>query len=111
VPTTFAVTTICNHRTNITAELVGSKIKVDMESTCPRIKKYAETLREIRLKEINNLIQEHPIYVKASASHIDPNCLVPCGVAFCAWTEAGMVSKNLLSRYPSQCVTYSSGSV
>ncbi|MGQ9759271.1 MAG: DUF6951 family protein [Candidatus Methanomethylicaceae archaeon] len=104
--TTFEVTTICDHLTKITATLVGTKIKVTMDSTCKKIQHYGLLLHELSVKEIAKDIINNSIYQKAAEARLEPNCLVPCGVAFCTWTEAGLVSRNLLSRSPSQCITY-----
>lgn len=77
-----------------------------IESSCVKIMDYALLIKKLTIKEIAKDIMNNPIYIKASESRLEPNCLVPCGVAFCAWTEAGMVSKNLLSRMPAQCIVF-----
>ncbi|MCX8181869.1 MAG: hypothetical protein N3D12_01995 [Candidatus Methanomethyliaceae archaeon] len=107
--TTFVINSICDHDVKITASLNGSIIEVELESTCKKIRDYASLINKLAIREIAREILNNPIYIKASESRIDPNCLVPCGVAFCTWTEAGMVSKNLLSRMPAQCIVFKYG--
>ncbi|MEM3366235.1 MAG: hypothetical protein QXM93_07425 [Candidatus Methanomethyliaceae archaeon] len=104
--TTFTINSICDHATKITASLNGSIIDVKIESTCEKIRDYANLIKKLTIREIAREILNNPIYTKASESRLEPNCLVPCGVAFCTWTEAGMVSKNLLSRMPAQCILF-----
>lgn len=104
--TTFMINSICDHNTKITAYLNGSVIDVTMESSCGKIMDYAPLIKKLTIKEIARDIINNPIYIKASESRLEPNCLVPCGVAFCTWAEAGLVSKNLLSRMPAQCIVF-----
>ncbi len=102
---------VCNHKSRVVASFEDSAISFSVESTCPLVNDFGRSLSmsPLKVKEITRRICANPIYVKATESNLHPNCIVPCGVAMCAWTEAGLVSKTLLERFPSQCVTYEKG--
>jgi hypothetical protein len=108
VPSTFTVdSSICGHNTSITAKkTVNYIIGIEMESTCKLVNDYASMIKEIPMKEIGRIMINNPIYIKASEARIHPNCIVPCGVAFAAWTEADMIAKSLLSHHKSQCIEF-----
>ncbi|MDI9644932.1 MAG: hypothetical protein QFX35_06920, partial [Candidatus Verstraetearchaeota archaeon] len=76
-----------------------------IETTCPRVKKYAEQLQGVRITDLAQPILKNPVYVIASST-IGPECVVPCAVISATWTEAGMVARSILNRYPSTCFTY-----
>jgi len=80
-----------------------------INTTCPRVKAYGEALAEINIKDLAQPILKNPIYVIAS-SNLGPECVVPCAVVSAAWTEAGMVAKSILNRFPSTCFTYEGSS-
>jgi hypothetical protein len=108
--TTFSVNSPrCDQRTQIIAEKVGSAIKISLNTTCPRVKAYGESLCEIGINELAQPILKNPIYVVAS-SKLGPECVVPCAVVSAAWTEAGMVARSILNRFPSTCFTYEGSS-
>lgn len=77
-----------------------------IDSSCEKIQYYGALIEKMKLKDIAMEILRNPIYVNASKAKLHPNCLVPCGVAFCTWAEAGLLSKNLLSKFPSQCLIF-----
>lgn len=108
MPSTFSVdSSICGHKTNITATMAEKHIiGMAMVSTCPMVRKFAEIFQEISMVDLGKRFIENPIYRRASESGIHPNCLVPCAVAFCTWTEAGMIARNLLSSHRSQCTEH-----
>ena len=81
---------------------------MELDSTCEKIREYAKLVKNLTIRDIAKDIIHNPIYIKASDSRLEPNCLVPCGVAFCTWAEAGLISKTLLSRNPSQCIIFKS---
>lgn len=109
--TTFSVDSPrCNQRTRIFAEKDGSTIKIRLDTTCPRVKEYGETLGEISIRDLAQPILKNPIYVIAS-SKLGPECVVPCAVVSAAWTEAGMVARSILNRFPSTCFTYEGSSM
>jgi len=106
MPTSFDVDSgRCGRETRITAEMDGKKIRITIKSTCPDVQKYAEALKEVDYRDIFKRVLENPIYVKASPI-LGPECLVPCAVVSATWTEAGMVSKSLLSKIGRQCIRF-----
>ncbi|MEN3035273.1 MAG: hypothetical protein ABC537_03115 [Candidatus Methanosuratincola sp.] len=108
--TTFSVNSPrCDRRTQIVAEKDGSAIKIRLNTTCPRVRDYGESLGEIRINDLTQPILKNPIYVVAS-SKLGPECVVPCAVVSAAWTEAGMVARSILNRFPSTCFTYEGSS-
>jgi len=106
--TVFEVnSSLCGNKTQITAELVEkSKIKINIESTCPKVKKYAELLNDLGVRELVSSMIDNPVYIKAAHAKITPDCLIPSGAMLTAWTEAGMVSKNLLKKCGPQCIIF-----
>lgn len=102
---------VCNHKSRVVATFEAGAISFAVESSCPLVNEFGKSLSLLPLKvrEITRRICENPIYIKATENNLHPNCVVPCGVVMCAWTEAGLVSKTLLERFPSQCVTYEKG--
>jgi|GEM_PF-535489 len=105
--TTFVVEShICSHTTTITSTNEGGKFCINVDSSCSRIKDYALKIPPLTLKEIIKTFCDNPIYTIASSNRIDPNCLVPCGISYCMWTEAGLISKNLLARFDRQYIRY-----
>ena len=107
MPTVFSVDSgRCDRRSRIKTEMAGGgKIKVTIVSTCPDVRKYAEKMKELSIRDIAKSILENPIYQTASGT-VGPECLVPCALVSAAWTEAGMVSKNLLKRYNNMCIRF-----
>ncbi|MBC7127283.1 MAG: hypothetical protein ABC585_07005 [Candidatus Methanosuratincola petrocarbonis] len=99
----------CDQRTQIVAEKEGSAIKIRLNTTCPRVKAYGDSLGEISINDLAQPILKNPIYVIAS-SKLGPECVVPCAVVSAAWTEAGMVARSILNRFPSTCFTYEGSS-
>lgn len=97
---------ICNHTTTITSEMKNGKVTVAVDSTCKKIADYSKGLLPMGFKDLMKTFCDNPIYLVASSNHIDPNCLVPCGVSYCAWTEAGLVAKSLLARFDRQSIRY-----
>jgi len=97
---------VCSHTTTITSDTDGGRVNIKVDSTCKRIGDYAQQIPVLTFKELIKTFCENPIYIIASSSRIDPNCLVPCGIAYCAWTEAGLVAKSLLARFDRQCIVY-----
>lgn len=81
-------------------------IGVEIDSTCKMVNEYSALIKEISLKEIARAMMNNPIYIRASEVRIHPNCLVPCGVAYATWTEAGMIAMSLLSHHKSQCIVF-----
>ncbi len=105
--TTFVVEShICSHMATITSTTEDGKIHINVDSTCSRIRDYAPKIPPLSLRELIKTFCENPIYVIASSNRIDPDCLVPCGIAYCAWAEAGLISKSLLARFDRQCILY-----
>ncbi|MEJ5292937.1 MAG: hypothetical protein WHS82_04985 [Candidatus Methanosuratincola sp.] len=110
--TTFLLdSTVCNHKSRVVATFDAGAILFAVESSCPLVKEFARALSSspLKVRDITKKICENPIYIKATENSLHPNCIVPCGVAMCAWTEAGLVSKTLLERFPAQCVRYEKG--
>ncbi|MBC7121075.1 MAG: hypothetical protein H5T33_05840 [Candidatus Methanosuratus sp.] len=106
MPTLFSVDSPrCDQRTQIIAEKEDSVIKIRINTTCPRVKAYGEALGEVRVRDLAQPILKNSIYIVAS-SNLGPECVVPCAVVSAAWTEAGMVAKSILNRFPSTCFTY-----
>jgi len=110
MPTVFLVDSgRCGWKTRIKAELAsGGKIMVAIDSTCANVKKYGEALKEVSMRDIGKPIMTNPVYIAANGT-VGPECLVPCAVISTVWTEAGLVSKNLLKRFSSMCITYDAG--
>ncbi len=102
---------LCNHKSRVAAIFNAGSISFTVESSCPLVNDFGKSLSSspIKLREITRKICENPIYIKATENNLHPNCIVPCGVAMCAWAEGGMVSKRLLEKFPSQCITYEKG--
>ncbi len=97
---------VCNHMTTITSEMKDNKVTIKVDSTCKKIADYSKGLSPMGFRDLMKTFCDNPIYIIASSNHIDPNCLVPCGISYCAWTEAGMVAKSLLARFDHQCIRY-----
>jgi thiamine kinase-like enzyme len=96
----------CAHKTKIVAEKwEGGKIAISITSSCKDIQRYAKIMKEIHVRDIAKRIQENPIYVIASPV-VGPECAVPCAVISAVWTEAGLVSKNLLKRFDTITIKY-----
>ena len=96
----------CAHKTKVKADvLAGGKIAVSIETSCENVKKYSELLKEVNTRDLLKPIITNPIYVVASGA-VGPECPVPCAVVSCTWTEAGMVSKNLLKQFRNMCISY-----
>jgi len=108
MPTLFSVDSgRCGRESQVVAELMkGGKIKVTITSTCPEVKRYGENFKEVEIKDIAKPAPVNPIYTVAASSGVGPECLVPCAVVSATWTEAGMVSKNLLARFSTMCMKY-----
>lgn len=107
MPTSFIFeSSLCGHKSRATATASGTGIALALESSCPLLRDYGKSLGTIKIKDLAKRICENPIYIKATEGNVHPNCIVPCGVAMCAWAEAGLVSKSLLEKFPSQCITY-----
>ena len=98
----------CGHKTEIRAARSGKTIGIEIVSTCPRVKAYAEVLSEVALKDVAKPILSNPVYTSASAA-VGPECVVPCAVVSAVWAEAGMVARSLLIRYPNTGFTYTGG--
>jgi hypothetical protein len=109
MPTIFSVDTgRCGHKATVKAEIAnGGKINITITSTCEMVKRYGNLLKVIDVKDLAKHIVNNPVYTAASST-VGPECLVPCAVISATWTEAGMISKNLLKRYPSSCFRYES---
>jgi hypothetical protein len=99
----------CGHKTEVTAERQGTKIAVNITSTCPMVKKYSQAIKEVNMREMMTPMITNPIYIAAS-SKVGPDCAVPCAVVNAALVEMGMVARSLLDKYNSVCITYKGGS-
>jgi len=96
----------CDKRTTITAETAGpGRILIKISTNCAQVKLFGEALGELGIKDLTKHMMTNPVYVAADRT-VGPECLVPCGVISAAWTEAGLVSKNLLKRYGTMSIDY-----
>ncbi len=86
----------------------GKIVGIEITSTCPRVRAYAEVLTEVAVKDLGKPILENPIYTSASPI-VGPECVVPCAVVSAAWTEAGMVARSLLRIFPHTGFVYDGG--
>lgn len=101
----FMVLSICGHNTEISVNLKDNKsLIVKIITTCKKIEEYSKMIENLTLKEISSPILNNKIYIKASEAMLEPTCLIPCGVAYAAWAELGLISKGLLSKFPVQCI-------
>jgi hypothetical protein len=105
--TTFTADNLrCAHKTKIVAEKKeGGKISVSITSSCKDIQLYSKAMKEIHVRDIAKRIQENPVYMIASPV-VGPECAVPCAVISAVWTEAGLVSKNLLKKFDTITIKY-----
>lgn len=105
--TTFTADNMrCGHKTKIVAELMqGGRISVKISSSCKDVQRYAGALTEVQIRDIAKKILENPVYSTASP-YVGPECPVPCAVVSAVWTEAGLVSKNLLRKYDTIAIKY-----
>ncbi len=102
----FIISSICGNTTEIFAELKKDYVNISINSTCKKIIDYSLLIKELYLKDVFTEILKNKIYIKASEAKLEPTCLVPCGISYAAWTEFGLISKNLLSKFPSQCILF-----
>ncbi|MDH5806779.1 MAG: hypothetical protein QXW62_03080 [Candidatus Methanomethylicaceae archaeon] len=101
----FIISSICGHNTEILVNLKTDKsLIVKIITTCKKIEEYSKMIENLTLKEVSSSILNNKIYIKASEAMLEPTCLVPCGVAYATWAELGLISKNLLLKFPSQCI-------
>jgi len=89
---------ICSHSIRVETKLVQDVIKLHITSTCPRVQKYGERLRDISVKDLLKPLPSNPVYV--AAHDLTPTCIVPCVVLNACWAEAGLISRNLLEKHP-----------
>jgi len=96
----------CSHKTQIIAELGQNGIvSLCITSTCPSVRKYGEKLKEIHVKDLAKPTLRNPAYSVANGT-VGPECAVPSAVVNASLTEAGMISKNLLNKYPLVTIKY-----
>lgn len=103
----FVISSICGHNTEISANSKdGKSLKVKIITTCKKVEEYSKMIENLTLMEVSSPIMDNKIYLKASEARLEPTCLIPCGVAYAAWAELGLISKRLLSQSPSQCIIF-----
>ncbi len=85
---------ICGYKNSITVTRTGKSIKIEMAGDCSHIKRYADNLREIELKDLYSM-EGSAIIKKATSSGISPSCIVPAAIMNACWVECGMISRNL----------------
>ncbi|RZN57025.1 MAG: hypothetical protein DSO09_04710 [Candidatus Methanomethylicota archaeon] len=102
----FITSSICGNTSEIFAEIKKDHVNISINSTCKKIMDYSLSIKELYLKDVFTEIIKNKAYIKASEAKLCPTCLVPCGVVYASWTEFGLISKNLLSKFPSQCILF-----
>lgn len=96
----------CDRRTTIRAELAGAgSVRVKIVTDCPQVRMFGEALGEMSIRDLTKHVLSNPVYMAADRT-VGPECLVPCGVISAVWTEAGLVSKNILKRFGSMSINY-----
>ncbi|MCS7098371.1 MAG: hypothetical protein NZ922_05295 [Candidatus Methanomethyliaceae archaeon] len=101
----FLISSLCGHNTEISANLKDeNSLNIEIKTTCKKVKEYAKLIESLTLKEASLPILKNKIYIKASEAMLEPTCLIPCGVAFASWAELGLISKNLLLKFPFQYI-------
>ncbi|MCP8304413.1 MAG: hypothetical protein H3Z50_02955 [archaeon] len=87
---------ICGKKAMVTAEKdSSSKIDIIIESDCEYIRRLAENLKEIDIKDACMSFDENPIFISAKNSNVTVTCLVPCAIVNAVWVEAGLISRSL----------------
>jgi hypothetical protein len=96
----------CQHNTKVIAEIKQNDIvAINIRSTCSRVRKYGEELKEVHAKDLVKPILTNPVYIIAS-NVVCPGCAVLSGVIYASWAEIGLISKNLLKEYPLVVIKY-----
>jgi len=73
----------------------SSKINIIIESDCENIKKLANNLKEIDIKDAYMSFDRNPIFLFAKNNNITATCLVPCAIMNAVSVEAGLMSRSL----------------
>lgn len=96
----------CQHNTKIIAGIKQNDIvTISIRSTCSRVRKYGEELKEVHAKDLVKPILTNPVYIIAS-NVVCPSCAVLSGVIYASWVEIGLISRNLLKEHPLVVIKY-----
>jgi hypothetical protein len=95
---------LCSHEVRVDAKLIQSTIRLHITTTCPRVQKYAEKLKEVNITDIAKPIPDNPVYTLARG--LSATCVVPCVILNACWAEAGLIAKSLLKERPRVVIEY-----
>ncbi|AAM31950.1 MAG: hypothetical protein AAGU10_11945 [Methanosarcina mazei] len=95
--------TICDFVHTIRGSKKGSKIVVDIETPCEKIKKFS--LMEIPVNEILD-IKNNYVIDKAQEARCCSNCLVPCAVLNLCKLECGFLARSLAKKAGSLSIEF-----
>ncbi len=87
--------TLCGFVHKISGSLKGSKIIVDIETPCEKIKKFSHM--EIPMMETMD-IKDNYVMDRAKEAQCSSNCLVPCAVLNLCKLESGFLAKSLAKK-------------
>ncbi|AKB24088.1 hypothetical protein MSMTP_0619 [Methanosarcina sp. MTP4] len=87
--------TLCGFVHKIRGKMKGSKIIVDIETPCEKIKKFSHM--EIPMMETMD-IKDNYVTDRAKEAQCSSNCLVPCAILNLCKLESGFVAKSLAKK-------------
>ena len=95
--------TICDFVHKIHGSKQGSKLVVDIETPCEKIKQISHM--EVPIKEILD-IKDNYVMNRAQEAQCCSNCLVPCAVLNLCRLESGFLAKSLVKKAGSMSIEF-----
>lgn len=94
---------ICGFVHKVSGNNKGSKIIVDIETPCEKIKKFSHM--EVPMMEIMD-IKNNYVIDRAQEAKCCSNCLVPCAVLNLCRLESGFLAKSLAKKAGSLSIEF-----
>lgn len=83
---------ICGFTHKIRGTKDGKKVKIKVETACPKVKNISEL--EVPMMELFG-IKENAVIAKAQEGNCCATCLVPCAILHACNIELGLISETL----------------
>jgi hypothetical protein len=97
---------ICRNRTTVLAQHEGKNTRINVETTCAKIKKWGNEFNLPKMDLIDRDVSFDLLNKKRAEYSICSNCYVPPTVMSAYWIENEKIPKEVAKKYESVDITF-----
>jgi hypothetical protein len=97
---------ICRNRTTVLAQHEGKNTRINVETTCAKIKKWGNEFNLPKMDLIDRDVSFDLLNRKRAEYSICSNCYVPSTVMSAYWIENEKIPKDVAKKYESVDITF-----